>query len=84
MEENGVVKKNNVFAIVSLVLSLVGLIVAGLPCGIAAVVTGIIGLVKFDAETQKGKGMAIAGIIVGAVDIVLVVLFMIIKVAANI
>lgn len=80
MEENQV-KKASPLAIASLVLSLVGLLVAGLPCGIAALITGIIGLVKFDAQTQKGKGMAIAGIIVGAIDVVLVVFYMIIRAA---
>jgi len=79
MEENNEVKTTNKLAVVSLVLSLVGLLVAGLPCGAAAVITGIIGLVKYKPETEKGKGMAIAGIVVGAVDVVLVVFFMIVQ-----
>ena len=83
MEENNGVKVTNKLAIASLVLSLVGLIVAGLPCGLAAVITGIIGVAKFNPETEKGKGMAIAGIIVGALDVVLVVIFMIISAAVR-
>ena len=79
MEEENGVKKSSPLAIVSLVFSLVGLLLAGLPCGIVAVVTGIIGVVKFDASKQKGKGMAIAGIAVGAFDIVMVVIYMVIK-----
>ena len=74
-------KKNNALALTSMILSLVGLIIFGLPCGIAAIITGIIGLVKFNPETEKGKGMAIAGIVVGAVDIVSVIIFSIIKAA---
>ena len=74
-------KKNNALALTSMILSLVGLIIFGLPCGIAAIITGIIGLVKFNPETEKGKGMAIAGIAVGAVDIVSVIIFSIIKAA---
>ena len=75
-------KKNNVFAIISLVVSLIGLIVFGIPCGIGAVITGIIGLIKFNPEKEKGKGMAIAGIVVGALDIVMVVIWLIIRTSA--
>lgn len=77
MEENNgqmpIQKKMNPYALASFILALVGIIVAGIPCGIAAVITGILGLTKFDPETQKNnKWMAIVGIILGAVDILLV------------
>lgn len=76
MEENNeqmpVVKKNNGAALASFILSLVGLIVAGIPCGVAAVVTGIVGLTKFNPETQKNKWMAIFGLVLGIIDVVLV------------
>ena len=72
-------KKNNALAITSLVLSLIGLVVFGIPCGIGAIVTGIIGLVKFKPEKEKGKGMAIAGIVVGVADIIMVLIFIGIK-----
>lgn len=78
-ENKGAKKKNNSFSISSLVFSLVGLLVAGLPCGIAAIVTGIMGLVKFKPEEEKGKGMAIAGIIVGAIDIITVIFYTVLK-----
>ena len=72
-------KKNNPLAIASLVLSLVGLLVAGLPCGMAAAVTGIVGIARFDSEKEKGKGMAIAGLVIGIIDIFMVFLWIIIK-----
>ena len=76
MEENNtnmpVRKQVNPMAVASIILSVVGLIIAGIPCGIAAVITGIIGLVKFDSEKQKLKWIAIIGIIIGAADVILV------------
>lgn len=52
------------FAIVSFIAGILGLLVAGIPLGIIAVVFGAIGL-KRDL-----KGLAIAGIILGFIDIV--------------
>lgn len=71
---NNQIKKVNQLALVSFIFSLVGLIIAGIPCGIVATITGIIGLVKFNPNTEKFKWMAIVGLIVGIVDIVLVLL----------
>lgn len=77
MEENngqlpGQKKRNNM-AFTSFICSLVGLLIAGIPCGIAAVVTGILGLTKFNPETENNKWMAIFGIVLGAIDAVLVI-----------
>lgn len=74
---NNVEKKISTPALISFIFSLVGLIIAGLPCGIVAIITGIVGLVKYNAETQKCKWMAIVGLIVGALDVILVVVSMI-------
>lgn len=72
--QNSTVRKNNGCAIASFICSLVGLLIAGIPCGIAAVITGIIGIAKIsqNKETQKGKWMAIFGIILGSLDILAV------------
>lgn len=58
--------------IVSFVASVAGLIIAGIPLGALAVIFGGISLAKFsrDPGRFKGKGLAIAGIILGIVDIV--------------
>lgn len=57
-------------AIASLVCSLVGLVIFRFPLAVAALITGIIAYNKEDVETTNSKGMAIAGIVIGAVDIV--------------
>ncbi len=67
---NGELKKNNGLALTSFILGLVGLILAGIPCGICAVVFGGIGMAKFKPESQKNKWMAITGLILGIVDVV--------------
>ena len=82
-EQAEVVKTNNVadnkpngegkgFAITSLVLGIVSLVLFCIPylailCAIAAIVFGVIGLKK------AGKGMAIAGLILGIVALILYV-----------
>lgn len=53
------------YSIAALVLGIVGLVLAGLICGALAIIFGGIGLSK-----KQKKGMAIAGIILGAIDIV--------------
>lgn len=75
-------RKQNSMALASFIIALVGLIVAGLPCGIVAVILGIVGLVKFDATKEKGKGFAIAGLVVGVIDVIAVVLNIIIQASA--
>jgi len=75
MDENTnmpIQKKANPMCLASFILSLVGLLIAGIPCGIAAVITGIMGIVKFDAENHKFKWMGIVGIIIGIADVILV------------
>ena len=57
-------------SIVSFVFSLIGLLIAAMPCGLVALITGIIGVAKFDPAKNSGKGLAIAGIIIGAIDII--------------
>ena len=81
-EENEVIKENstnsekqlNICALLSFIFSLVGLFVFGFPLGIAAIILGIIGIVKFDKEKQKFKWMAIVGLVLGAVDIIAILL----------
>jgi hypothetical protein len=53
----------------------------GVPLGIAAVVTGIIGLSQVRADPrQQGRGQAIAGICCGGASFVLVGLFVLLEV----
>jgi len=61
--------------IISLVLGVLGFVLVcchgGLPLGIAAVITGYFGMRNADQNPQKygGKGMAIGGLILGAVGL---------------
>ncbi len=72
-------KKNNNNALLSFIFALIGIVFAGLPCGLVAVVTGCIGISKFNSEEEKGKWMAITGIIIGAIDVIAVLINMIIN-----
>ncbi len=48
--------------------------------GIAALITGIIGVVRFDIQKEKGKWMAIVGIVLGAIEILVFILILLIGV----
>lgn len=75
-----VVKKMNVCGLISFIFSLIGIIVAGLPCGIIATITGIVGIATFKKEEQKGRGFAIAGLVIGILDVIIMILYIIISV----
>ena len=68
-------QESKTLSIVSMVLGIVSLLggcccgLLGLPCSIAAIVTGIIAKVK----NKPGAGFAIAGIITGAVGIIVAI-----------
>ena len=62
-------KKYNGVGIASFVCGLVGIFYYQLPCGLAALITGIIGIVKFNQSKEKGKWMAITGVVLGALEI---------------
>ena len=57
-------------AIVGFVLSLVGLVVLALPCGVVGVVFAALAMKDVCSEIVRGKGMAIAGLVISIVDIV--------------
>ena len=66
------VAKTNVLAFVSLVTSILGLGILGygIIFGIAGVITGHIGLAQIKKKGQSGRGVAIAGLVVGYVAVV--------------
>lgn len=68
--QNVGVKKQNTMALLSFIFSIIGLLVAAIPCGIVALITGIMGIAKFDPSKDKGKGLAIAGLVIGIIDII--------------
>lgn len=78
VQNNGttVQKKTNPSALASFICSLVGLLVAGLPLGIAAIITGVTGISTFKPETETNKWMAITGLCLGIVDVICVVIYL--------
>ena len=67
-------KKNNGLALASFIMGIVCFIIAGIPLGTAAVITGIVAITKFDSETEKNKWMAYVGIVLGAIGAILAVI----------
>lgn len=70
-------KTFNKLGIVSLVFCIAGIFVAGLPCGLVAFISGIIGIANFKSDTEKGKWMAITGLVIGVIDIVISAIYII-------
>lgn len=66
--------KTNVLAIVSLVSSLVGLFILPLIGSVAAVITGHMSLRQLKTSGEGGRGMALAGTIIGWVGVGLILL----------
>lgn len=64
------IAQNNGMATASLILGIIANVCCGFPVGIVALILGIIGLSKSKTMCGNGKGMAIAGIILGAVSVV--------------
>ena len=58
-------------AIAGFVLSLVGLIILGIPCGILGIVFTSVSFKEIATKNLKGKGLAIAGLVVSICDVVL-------------
>ncbi|GAA2240949.1 DUF4190 domain-containing protein [Herbiconiux moechotypicola] len=67
-------QRTNVLAIVSLVISILGF-------NVIAIILGAIALSQIKKTGEKGRGLALAGIIIGAVSIVLVIIIIIVSVA---
>lgn len=64
------------FAIAAFLFSIAGLFIAGFLFGLIAVIFSIISLVRIgnDPSRFKGKGLAIAGLIIGILDMILIYL----------
>ena len=70
-------------ALTGFITSLVGLFVSPIILGITAIVFSAIGLaaIKRNPEVYKGKGFALAGLIVGVIDVVLIFLLLVLLLA---
>lgn len=65
--------QTNTFALVSLISALVGLLFLGIG-GLVALIFGIIGLKQIKRSGERGRGMAIAGIVMGIIELCLTLL----------
>ena len=68
-------KKINICCLLSFIFSMVGIIMLGLPCGITATILGIIGITTFKEKEQTAKWMGITGLSVGAVEVVIMLMY---------
>ncbi|MCX6495271.1 MAG: DUF4190 domain-containing protein [Actinobacteria bacterium] len=71
MSKTATAAKTNVLAIVSLVTSILGLSLVG-------IITGHIGLSQIKKTGEAGSGLAIAGLVIGYVSFVAVLLWLVI------
>lgn len=64
------------FATIGFISSIVGLFIFGIPMGIISIITGKVALFKINKNKRKGKGLAIAAIIIGFIDLIGVILLL--------
>lgn len=75
-------KKNlNVCGLLSMIFGILGLFILPLWFGLAALTLGLVGIVTADKKNY-GKGMAIAGVVLGGISLVYYVFVLSILVAA--
>ncbi|MDR6906729.1 hypothetical protein J2X63_002415 [Agromyces sp. 3263] len=75
--------KTNTLAIVSLVASIAGIVILWGIGSIAAVICGHISLSQIKKTGEQGRGMALAGLIIGYAGIVLAIIGVIVAVALS-
>lgn len=64
-------------AVAGFVLSLVGIFVAGILCGILAIIFSGIALSRFNkGSTKRGKGLALAGLIIGCIVLAATIIYL--------
>ena len=69
--EQTTAKKYSGKSITGFVLSLVGILIAAIPCGIIGLVFSALGMKDTETPQYKGKGLAISGLVISIIDIVL-------------
>ena len=69
--EQTTAKKYSGKSITGFVLSLVGILIAAIPCGIIGLVFSALGMKDIETHEYKGKGLAISGLVISIIDIVL-------------
>lgn len=67
-------KRFNIYGVLSFIISLAGIFYFGVPIGVIAIIFGIIGINKYDDNTQKGNWISILGFCIGTIDILSVII----------
>jgi hypothetical protein len=77
--------KNNGKALWALILGIIGLVCCGIFTGVPAIILGKMGQNEVDASngTQKGRGMATAGFVLGIIAVVWGVIWLILAATGN-
>jgi len=76
-KQNSTTKKTNSLAIISFILSIVGIFIIPFLSSIAGFILGIISLNQIKKQNESGKGLAVAGIVIGAIGIIIIPLIII-------
>ncbi|KTS91080.1 hypothetical protein NS183_05950, partial [Microbacterium testaceum] len=69
--------RTNVLAIISLVASIAGFVMLPFVGPLVGVITGHIGLAQIKRSGEKGRGLALTGVILGWVNIALIAIFIV-------
>ena len=70
-------KKFSGFSIAGFVLSLIGLLVAGIPCAILGVIFSSVALKELRTDEKRGKGLAIAGLVISIIAITFYIIMLV-------
>lgn len=69
--ENNKSLKLSTNALAGFIVSLVGIIIFAIPCGVSSTIFSALALKDTNSGKFRGKGLAIAGLIIGIIDIIL-------------
>jgi len=76
MTTTNVAPKTNVLAIVSLVLSIIGF-------NVVAIILGFVAMNQVKKTGESGRGLALAAVIIGFAEIVIIIVIIIVAVSAT-
>ena len=70
------VTKFSAMAIVGFVISLVGILIAAVPCGIIGLVFSSLGIRDAQVRRYRGNGLAISGLVISIIDIIIGIIYL--------
>ena len=75
-DERPAVKKYSGKSIAGFVLSLVGILVGAIPCGILGIILSALGQKEIDTYEYQGRALATSGLVISIIDVVFGVIFL--------